>query len=59
MHLFHFCCQFEAYAVEADPPHLCWGPFNDIRGKIVLAESDDHCGFEDMVPVLGNHGDIC
>ena len=35
--------------MEADPHHLCWGPYNDISGKIVLAESDSRCGFEDQV----------
>ena len=48
-HSFCFLYQFEAPAVEADPRHLCWGPYNDISGKIVLAESDSRCGFEDQV----------
>ena len=37
--------------MEADPLHLCWGPYNDISGKIVLAESDSRCGFEDQVKI--------
>ena len=43
-----FLHQFEARAVETDPRHLCWGPYSDISGKIVLAERGQ-CLFEDKV----------